>query len=154
MVPPVTNNPVYHLFHTPGNPGPLILRLVTAGIFFFHGTQKALGWFGGAGWQATVEGWTPLTGLGLPELLAPLVMISELAIFLALFLGFFTRLAGFGAFVIMSGALFVAAKSAQVFGDIELPLLVWTAGLTLLFIGGGALSVDRAISKNLLPVVG
>ncbi len=150
----MTNNPVYHFFYTPGNPGPFILRLATASIFFFHGTQNALGWFGGAGWSLTIERWTSLTGFGFPELLAPLVMISELAIVLSLFLGFFTRLAGFGVFFLMSGALLVAAKSAQTFGDLELPLMVWTAGLALLFIGGGALSVDRAISKNLLPSVG
>ncbi|MFZ4777723.1 MAG: DoxX family protein [Terrimicrobiaceae bacterium] len=150
----MTNNPVYHFFHTPGNPGPLILRLATAGIFFFHGTQKALGWFGGAGWTATIERWTSMTGFGFPDVLAPLVMISELAITLALFLGFFTRLAGFGVAIIMSGALLVAAKNSQAFGDLEFPFMIWTAGLTLLFIGGGALSLDRAISKNLLPIVG
>ena len=59
----MTNNPVYHFFHTPGNAGPLVLRLVTAGVFFFHGTQKALGWFGGVGWHGTVEA----RGVALPE---------------------------------------------------------------------------------------
>ena len=152
--PPVTNNPVYHFFYTPGNAGPFILRLATAGIFFFHGTQKALGWFGGAGWNRTIETWTSSTGLGFPLVMAPLVMIAELAICLALFFGLFTRLAGISVVVIMSGALFVMGKSSPTFLDLEFPLMVWAAGLALFCLGGGAVSLDRAISKNLLPVVG
>ena len=151
---PVTNNPVYHFFYTPGNAGPLALRLATAGIFFFHGTQRAVGWFGGAGWTRTIETWTSAGGLGLPAVVAPLVMISELAICAGLFLGFFTRLAGIGVVLIMSGALFAVGKSFPVSLDLELPLMVWTAGFALFCLGGGAISVDRAISKNLLPAVG
>ena len=151
---PVTNNPVYHFFHTPGNAGPLVLRLATAGVFFFHGTQKAFGWFGGAGWIRTIETWTSATGLGLPAVIAPLVMVSELLICAGLFLGFFTRLSGIGVVVVMSGALFVIGKTSPAFLDMELPLMVWAAGLALFCLGGGAISVDRAISKNLLPVVG
>lgn len=151
---PVTNNPVFHFFHTPGNAGPLVLRMAAAGVFFFHGTQKALGWFGGAGWHGTIETWSSATGFGLPAVVAPLVMILELVICAGLFLGFFTRLAGIGVVLVMSGALFAIGKSSPVFLDLELPLMVWAAGLALFCLGGGALSVDRAISKNLLPVVG
>ena len=151
---PVTNNPVYHFFETPGNAGPLILRMATAGVFFFHGTQKTLGWFGGIGWHRTIETWTSSTGLGLPAMIAPLVMVAELAICAGLFLGFFTRLVGIGVVLVMSGALFAVSKTSPVFLDLELPLMVWAAGLALFCIGGGALSVDRAISKNLLPIVG
>ncbi|MEI8310679.1 MAG: DoxX family protein [Verrucomicrobiota bacterium] len=150
----MTNNPVYHFFETPGNAGPLILRMATAGVFFFHGTQKALGWFGGIGWHRTVETWTSATGLGLPAMIAPLVMVAELVICAGLFLGFFTRLAGIGVVIVMSGALFAVSKTSPVFLDLELPLMVWAAGLALFCIGGGALSLDRAISKNLLPIVG
>jgi len=150
----VTNNPVYHFFHTPGNAGPLVLRLATAGVFFFHGTQKALGWFGGIGWHRTIETWTSATGLGLPAVIAPLVMVVELVICTGLFLGFFTRLAGIGVVLVMSGALFAVGKSSPGFLDLEFPLMVWAAGLALFCLGGGAISVDRAISNNLLPVVG
>jgi len=54
----------------------------------------------------------------------------------------------------MSGVLFAVGKNSQGFLDMELPLMVWAAGLALFCLGGGAISVDRAISKNLLPVVG
>ena len=151
---PVSNNPVYHFFHTPGNAGPFVLRLATAMIFFYHGTQQALGWFGGAGWHSTIHTWTSAPGPCLPAILAPVVMVCELAICIALFLGFFTRLAGTGVVVIMSGALYMVGKSSPVLTDLELPLMLWAAGLALLFLGGGGLSIDRAISRNLLPVVG
>ena len=128
--------------------------MVTAGIFFFHGTQKALGWFGGVGWHGTIDAWTSAAGLGLPSLVAPVIMIFELIICAGLFLGLFTRLAGLGVVLVMSGALFAIGKTSPVFLDLELPLMVWSAGLALFCLGGGALSLDRAISKNLLPVVG
>ena len=151
---PVTNNPVFHFFHTPGNAGPLVLRMATASVFFFHGTQMALGWFGGVGWHQTIETWTSATGLGLPAVVAPLAMVSELVICVGLFLGLFTRLAGIGVVLVMSVALLAVVKSSPGFLDFEFPLMVWAAGLALLCIGGGALSIDRAISKNLLPAVG
>ncbi len=150
----VTKNPVYHFFHSPGNAGPLILRLVLSGIFFYHGTQKALGWFGGAGWQGTLEAWTSPTGFGLPIVLTSLVIVLELAICLALFFGFLTRFAGLGVVVVMTGALVMLGRPTAVFSVLEFPLLVWAAGLALVCLGGGALSIDRAISKNLLPIVG
>lgn len=87
-------------------------------------------------------------------MIAPVVMICELIICAGLFLGLFTRLAGLGVVLIMSGALFAVGKTSPAFLDLELPLMVWSAGLALFCLGGGALSVDRAISKNLLPAVG
>lgn len=149
---PVTKNPVFHLFHSPGNVGPLILRLVLAGIFFYHGSQKAFGWFGGLGWQGTIESWN--ASFGLPVVLGSSVILLELTVCLLLFVGFLTRLAGLGVVVIMTGALLVLGQSTMVFSDLELPLLVWSVGLAILCLGGGALSVDRGISRNLLPIVG
>jgi len=151
---PVTKNPVYHFFHSPGNVGPLILRLAIAGIFFYHGTQKALGWFGGAGWQGTVEAFASPTGFGLPVVLSSLVIVLELAICLSLFFGFLTRFAGLAVVVIMSGALLLLGRNATTFSDLEFPLIVWAAGLAIVCLGAGSLSLDRAISRNLLPVVG
>lgn len=148
----MTKNPVFHFFYTPGNAGPFILRLAVAGIFFYHGTQKALGWFGGPGWQGTIDSWSSMTGL--PLVLASLVIVLELALCLALFFGFLTRLAGIGVVAIMTGALLTLGRHTMLFSDLELPIILWSAGLALACLGGGALSIDRAISKNLLPVVG
>src|SRR2546426_2518224 len=35
--------------------GPLVIRLALGAIFFAHGAQKMLGWWGGAGFSGTVE---------------------------------------------------------------------------------------------------
>lgn len=148
----VTNNPVYHFFHTPGNPGPFLIRMAVAAIFFYHGAQKALGWFGGPGWDTTLASWT--TALGLPAFLGAIVIASELLISVSLFFGFLTRLSGLGVVAIMSGAVVVLVRGGAGIMDLELPVLVCTAGLALFFLGGGALSLDRAISRNILPVVG
>lgn len=150
----MTKNPVFHFFHSPGNVGPLILRISLAGLFFYHGSQKAFGWFGGAGWQGTIDSWTATTSIGLPVLLASTVIILELAVCLALFFGFLTRLAGLAVVAIMTGALLILSRNTVVFSDFELPFLVWAMGLAIFCLGGGALSVDRAISRNLLPIVG
>jgi len=154
VFPSVTKNPVYYFFHSPGNVGPLVLRIAVSGIFFYHGTQKALGWFGGPGWHGTIDSWTSTTGLGLPFVLASLAIVLELAICITLFFGFFTRLAGLGVVVSMTGALIIMGRNTPAFSDLELPLMVWAAGLAIFCLGGGALSIDRGVSKNLLPIVG
>jgi putative oxidoreductase len=148
----VTNNPVYHFFHTPGNLGPLVLRMTVAAIFFFHSAQKTLGWFGGPGWSGTLAAWSET--LGMPTAVAAAIIIGEVLVCLSLFFGFLTRLAGLGVMIIMSGAFVVVARSAGGFADLELPLIVCASGFALFSFGAGALSVDRAISRNLLPLVG
>ena len=41
------------LINTTDDPTITILRLILGMIFFAHGAQKALGWFGGFGFSAT-----------------------------------------------------------------------------------------------------
>lgn len=127
--------------------------MALAVVFFFHGTQKAFGWFGGPGWSETILLWTNDNGMNLPYVFAALAVIMEVLIALSLFLGLFTRLGGLGVCIIMGAAIFLMQNTAG-FTDLEYPVIVFTAGLSLLFIGGGALSIDRAVSSNLLPVVG
>ena len=148
----VTNNPVYLLFHSNGNIGPFLLRIAVAGIFFYHGAQKALGWFGGPGWSATIAKWE--TAMSYPPSITISVMVGELLIALSLWCGFLTRLSGLGVAIIMTGAVFTLAGSGGGIAEVEFPFLVGICGLSLLFLGGGGFSIDRAISKNLLPVVG
>jgi len=42
------------LINTTDDPAITILRLILGVIFFAHGAQKALGWFGGFGFSATM----------------------------------------------------------------------------------------------------
>ena len=43
------------LFQTDGAVVPLILRLALAVVIFPHGAQKVLGWFGGYGFEGSME---------------------------------------------------------------------------------------------------
>ena len=81
-------------------------------------------------------------------------LASELVVSLSLFFGFFTRLAGLAVVCIMSVKIAVLAQHAPGLSAYELPIMIWAAGLSLLCLGGGSLSIDRAVSENLLPVVG
>lgn len=152
--PHVTNNPVYLFFCTPKNFGPFILRMILSGFYFFHGAQRALGWFGGAGWHGTIEEWTASTGPAWPLILIVFFLVGELLLSFSLFLGFFTRLAGAAVTGIMFFKFAILSQQAQGLAAYELPIMIWAVGLSLLCLGGGALSTDRAISENLLPVVG
>lgn len=149
----MSNNPVFLLFATPGSFAPLFLRLAVATIFFFHGAQKAFGWFGGDGWQHSIEAWSAANGPALPMAVTVTLIVAELAIPIGLVLGFLTRIAAFASVVIMIGELYYISGSPT-FDAVQLPLMVLSASLALLFFGGGNLSVDRSIGANLLPYVG
>ena len=147
------NNPVYLLFNTPASFGPFFLRMAMAAIFFYQGARKSFGWFGGQGWHGTVAAWTDPAGVNLSYIVIVAVMIAEMFIAVALFLGLFTRVAGLAAVLIMAGALFYV-YGGNGFEGLQLPLILMAGGCALAFIGGGHLSLDRAISGRLLPYVG
>lgn len=149
----MSSNPVYSFFATPGNPGPFLLRMAMAVTFFYHGMQKAFGWFGGEGWTATVQAWTATDGIGLPYVVVSIIIVLELVLAVGLFLGFLTRLNGLAVALLMVGAIIYIHEGAT-FEKIEYPVLFLSAGLALVFTGGGWLSIDRGISSNLLPSVG
>src|SRR5437016_14089296 len=70
------------------------LRLVLGVVFFAHGAQKMLGWFGGPGFSGTMG---LLTGyLHIPAPFAFLAIAAEFFGGLGLILGFFTRVAALG----------------------------------------------------------
>lgn len=148
----VTSNPVFQFFQTPGNLGPALLRWSLAWIFFYHGTQKAFGLFGGMGWFATLELFEK--NFGLPAPLAISVIVGELLLCLSLLFGFGTRLAGLGVAIIMTGAVVLLVEGGGGYAAAEFPGLVLACGLALCFTGAGIFSVDRWISRNLLPSVG
>lgn len=130
---------------------PLILRLTLGLVMFPHGAQKLLGWFGGAGFSATMHG---MTGMGLPGVIVFLVIVAEFFGALGLITGFLTRFSAFGIATVMFGA--VATVHARFgffmnwFGQqqgegFEYHLLVIGIAIALMIRGGGLLSVDRAL---------
>src|SRR5947209_2673323 len=71
-----------------------ILRIVLGMVFFAHGAQKMLGWFGGSGFQGTLGFFTGM--LHIPAPLAVLAIFAEFFGGIGLIFGLLTRVAAFG----------------------------------------------------------
>src|SRR5512143_730377 len=79
-----------------------IVRAVLGVVFFAHGAQKVLGWFGGYGFNASLGG---MEHMGIPAPLAFLAIMAEFAGGLGLILGLLSRIAAFGLVVEMVVAM-------------------------------------------------
>jgi putative oxidoreductase len=141
------------LYATDDNPAAVILRLVLGVVFFAHGAQKLLGWFGGWGFSATMGFFTGM--MHIPAPLAFLAIAAEFFGGLGLILGFLTRVAAFGigmnmivAIAIVHGAFgfFMNWTGAQKGEGLEYHLLVLAIAAFLVIRGAGAFSVDRALT--------
>ena len=129
------------------------LRLVLGVVFFAHGAQKMLGWFGGAGFHGTIG---MFTHNGMPTGLALLIIATEFFGSLGLVFGFLTRIAALGVGGLMIGAIFMVHLPNGFFMNwmgnqkgegYEFHLLALAIAATLLLRGAGAFSIDRALSK-------
>src|SRR3981189_3264719 len=81
-----------------------ILRIVLGVVFFAHGAQKLLGWFGGYGLTATLGFFTQL---GMPAPVVYLIIATEFFGGLGLIVGFLTRIPALGIACLMVGAIFM-----------------------------------------------
>lgn len=129
---------------------PLILRLTLAVVIWPHGAQKALGWFGGYGWDATMSWLT--TDVGVPPQVALLVIAAEFLGPPALVVGLFGRLAAAGIAGVMIGAVATTHWSNGFFMNwdgtaagegFQFHLLVLGLVAALIVSGSGRLSADR-----------
>ena len=148
----MSSNPVYAFFATPKNFGPFVLRMLLASIALHHGGQNAFGWFQGPGWSATLLAWSGEGGLGFSSGITVGVMLTELLVAISMFFGFLTRLSALGVIALMAGMLHYLPH-AEITAS-EFPFALLMVGVALFFLGGGRLSVDRAISGQLLPTIG
>src|SRR5271163_413327 len=82
------------LYSTDDSTTRAILRLVLGVVFFAHGAQKMLGWFGGNGFSGTMGFFTG--AMHIPAPLAFLAIAAEFFGGIGLILGFLTRVAAFG----------------------------------------------------------
>jgi putative oxidoreductase len=71
-----------------------ILRLMLGIVFFAHGSQKMLGWFGGFGFKGTMGFFTQQAHIPAP--FAVLAICAEFFGGLGLIVGLLTRVAAFG----------------------------------------------------------
>ncbi len=134
-----------------------VLRVVLGAVMFPHGAQKMLGWFGGNGFSATLEGMT--TGGGLPLIIAFLVIMIEFLGAIALIMGFLGRLMAFGIGVVMAGAVFKAHLANGFFMNwagqqagegFEYHLLAIAMAIALMITGSGRWSVDSTLQQKKL----
>lgn len=144
-------------FHTEDSTTHLILRVMLGLVFFFHGAQKLLGWFGGHGFDGTMGFFTDK--MGIPALIAFLVIIGESFGALGLITGFLTRLSAAGIACIMVGAVAMVHRSNGIFMNwmgqqagegFEYHLLALGLAIPLILYGGGRFSVDQIVEKKFL----
>ena len=144
---------IRRLYATDDSAATSILRLVLGVIFFAHGAQKMLGWFGGFGFAGTMNLFTSM--LHIPAPLAFLAIAAEFFGGLGLIFGFLTRIAAFGigvnmlvAILTLHGAFgfFMSWTGTQKGEGFEFHLLVLSIVAFLVIRGGGAFSVDRVLS--------
>ena len=129
-----------------------ILRVVLGVIFFAHGAQKTLGWFGGYGFTGTMGFFTGV--LHIPAVFAFLAIAAEFLGGLGLMAGLLTRVASFGVFCNMIVAVALVHSrfgfwmnwtGAQKGEGYEYHLLLMAASAFLMIRGAGAASVDRLL---------
>ncbi len=133
----------------------LIVRLALGITIFPHGAQKALGLFGGYGLEATLGAFT---GMGMPWILALMVISAEFIGSIGVILGAGTRFMAFSIFLTLGGAMFLGGHvdngffmnwyGAQAGEGIEYFIMVLGIALALMVSGGGKCSVDSLITRK------
>jgi putative oxidoreductase len=131
----------------------LLLRLILGIVMFPHGAQKVLGWFGGYGFSATLQGMSKM----LPSALVVVVMIAEFFGSLGLILGFLTRIAAFGIGCVMLGAVLTVHGKVGFFMNwagkqpgegFEYHLLALALAVAIMIRGAGSASIDLALTRG------
>jgi putative oxidoreductase len=141
------------MFATQNDVALTIARVTLAGVMFAHGAQKALGWWGGYGFAASME----FLGQSLPSFVALLVIAAEFLGAIALLLGFFGRFSAASIGAVMVGAAVMVhwphffmdwSGQAGVQG-IEFHILAVGLAAVVALRGSGAFSIDRLIATRL-----
>jgi putative oxidoreductase len=127
-----------------------MLRIVLGAILIPHGCQKLFGWFGGMGFER-FSGLFDQLGYKPGALWVTIVGLTELVGGIMLILGLFTRFAAAGVAIFMINAVwFTSAKGFfWTAGGSEFSILILAVALVFLVRGGGELSIDSKMSKEL-----
>ena len=121
-------------------------------VFFAHGAQKMLGWFGGHGLKNTLR--TMHEFLGLPIPLAFVAVTSEFLGGVGLIVGLLSRVAAIGICITMLSAIAMVhwrnGLFLNWFGDrkghgFEYHLLAIALAIAIVIRGSGAASLDRLL---------
>lgn len=141
------------ILKTNDNPGSLFIRLGLGIVFFPHGAQKVLGWFGGPGFSKTLQIFQ--TKMHFPHVLVVMLMITEFVGSICLVVGLLTRVWAFGiglSIVIcaymnhLQHGFFMNWFGMQKGEGVEYHILVISVSLALIVLGGGGMSLDRTLT--------
>jgi putative oxidoreductase len=131
-----------------------ITRLILGVVFFAHGAQKLLGWFGGDGFQGTMQ---MFVRAGVPAPLAFVAIVAEFFGGLGLIVGLLARIAALGIFCNMIVAIALVHSKVGFFMNwtgtqkgegFEYHLLVIALCLGVLVKGAGAFSFDLFLRRH------
>jgi putative oxidoreductase len=143
------------LLATPNDGVLTLMRLILGIVFFLHGSQKMLGWFGGYGFSGTMHFFTGM--LHIPAPFAALAICAEFLGGLGLILGLLARIAAFGIAVNMVVAVWMVHLAngpfMNWFGNqkgegYEFHLLALALLIAIMIRGAGAFSVDGALAAK------
>ena len=130
-----------------------VVRLVLGILFFAHGAQLTLGWFGGYGYTASMHYFTQ----EFPAWLAFLAIMTQFLGSIGLIVGLLSRIAVIGIAIDMLVAIFTVHIHVGFFMNwygmqkgegYEYHLLVLALCLLIFVKGSGAASLDRVIYKE------
>ena len=131
------------------------LRLVLGIVFFAHGAQKVLGWWGGFGYSGTMNAFTNM--MHIPAPLAFLAIMAEFLGGIGLLVGLLARVAAFGIGVNMLVAVLMIHRHVGFFMNWygnqqgegwEYHLLAIALAVVILVRGAGAYSIDAALTSK------
>ncbi|HII16327.1 TPA: DoxX family protein [Candidatus Woesearchaeota archaeon] len=114
-----------------------VFRIAAGFLFFSHGAQKLLGWFGGTAMWGNGQ----MVTAGLIEFIGGLLILA----------GLFSRLAALASFLLMIAAYFIAHAGNGIWPIVnkgELAILYAAAFLVVLVYGNGKASVEKALLKK------
>lgn len=130
----------------------LLLRIALGVVMLGHGLQKSLGWFGGFGWDASVQYFTGYVEVPYP--LAAFIILIESVGAALLIIGFASRINAALMAIVIIGAFFVDHLPNGFFMNwfgnhkgegYEFDILFIAIAVVLVINGGGKLSVDKWI---------
>ncbi|MGH7324980.1 MAG: DoxX family protein [Candidatus Rokuibacteriota bacterium] len=132
----------------------LLVRLGLGVVFFAHGAQKVLGWFGGYGLKGTIDYFQK--GLGIPPAATVIAALIEFLGGIALIVGFLSRPAALGLIVVMLVAIAKVHAGQGFFLNwsmtpgkghgFEFNVALIAMALAILVGGAGIFSIDRLIA--------
>jgi putative oxidoreductase len=138
-----------------GSIAPLITRIFFFTVFFPHGAQKLLGWFGGFGFTGTMEFFTGQVGL--PWIVGFTVIMLEFFGSLALLAGVATRFFSLALTFVVIGIILTSFRQyffmnwfgTQPTEGMEYFLLLTGMLVSLVVSGAGRFSLDHYLGSKI-----